>query len=735
MLEMKGLWYIDMLTVVRPGDPESPQPAAPAPWPQFGYTLWPAQRALLHALQLLEDTREVAAAEGEGWRVARAVARSPTGTGKTVTFAALIAASAGVGAPRERAVSLGRQAARRRARLEYRAGAMKPVTVVAAAVNVLGQWEATLAGAAPWLSVATLSDMLKLRSFFKKYHLGAANMQLPDVILVKSDKPLSRPMEAAELAPAGALAAGPAAATARAVPELLRDSKSLLTTLAAWFAATGTVIRRVVIDDYDTAGITPRDLPPAAHFTWLVSATDGLEPTKLQPRSDLGDYLAHLPVVHSDIDALPLPVLSVAPEFARDYGGRPAAAYFRRIVMARPRVVAIAEAMGMDERGLAALNADALNGGGAAEDLREIESASDLVRRLLNRRADQFCEATREVARLRARLAALRADAALPAAEAAKESKSLEKEMERVEKSIQDIRNQFERLRGNIAMGECLCCGLPYDPGEALFILPCCLVTICTHCRVRNGRPLNSCPSCVSRINIKDFIKLSADIAETLTVTAAQGGGDDTLAAAAPAAEGEAAEVAPVAEEADAPVVEEAPVAEAAEEAAVAEVAAAVVAAEPPVAKLVALLAVLRREAVPDAIADAPCEAIPGVPEGAAPAVPPAVRKVLLYAERPETSQKTLAFLRAAGINAHRLLGTRLQRERLVADLRTSTRDMVLIATSVHDCAGMDMAFLTTTIYYHRLPQASVTLQVAGRGLRPNRTEDLEIIILSYVDE
>lgn len=117
--------------------------------------------------------------------------------------------------------------------------------------------------------------------------------------------------------------------------------------------------------------------------------------------------------------------------------------------------------------------------------------------------------------------------------------------------------------------------------------------------------------------------------------------------------------------------------------------------------------------------------------------IPPkdTVRKVLLFANFNETLELVEDFLKTRKLEYLRLQGTYKQMDIIIDDFKKKPSIPVLLINSQQNCAGLNLQFATTVVFFHKLINRHVESQVIGRAQRIGRKSNLEIYYLLYTNE
>lgn len=275
-----------------------------------------------------------------------------------------------------------------------------------------------------------------------------------------------------------------------------------------------------------------------------------------------------------------------------------------------------------------------------------------------------------------------------------------------------ELGKAVERVKSNIKDGDCPVCCLPLAEMEA-FILKCCGIVLCVDCGVRStqlqkrrdwnnnsDQIMGKCPKCSRPVNLRTdcvFLDKGFDADKLLN---ARGDEDDHV-------------VQPVAQ---APVVVPDP-------------------DEPEIKnpKLKALLEIINGK-----VPEGRTEYTPNITKllnGRVdkPQTDKTVKKVLIFANFDETLDLIKSFLTEHKINYLHLQGTATQMHNIVQTWQN--KGTVLLINSSHHCAGLNLQCVTDMVFFHKIIDANIEGQVAGRGQRIGRTCNLHIHSLLYNNE
>ena len=626
-----------------------------------------------------------------------------------------------------------------------------PLTVVAAAANVISQWENETKRFTD-LRYFIIENVRSLREFEEMYRRGeVAGL---DLVFVKAGRVTTSFVVKGEPPHQGR-----------------SKNRSLFEALAR--VLEGVPVARLIIDDYDTLRLGSDDCFVPALFTWLVSATRRQTTAKAVLRTGHATveefFRANLstgfPILGAALDDVINKVFSLhcAPEFV-DAHISSTKIGFRRVFVRGGQAAAILRDLDVPEEIVEMVNADAV--GTAALTLGiAAQSIGDVINRVVGVHLDKLRHAVRalaRVARAREALAAkggreknretikeLRAalkdgsdgEVAGALAATAGSSPEVAASLRSLEEWAEEQRDKhgktLNRMRDNIREGQCQCCMVPFEKGDdaepAYVLAGCCQIIVCEPCITRKEGAnrksfIKRCPNCARDIKVETgLVRVGAELDLEAALK------DETVIGAAPdeppanpAADPEPAE----AGAAGGPLAE-----------------AKAPAGDPLDAlnnpKLKALIQLMRGEfrkgqAAPgpgepalDCLRDVPTAPyVEGLLDGRRDAPWPLGRgrKFLVFTMHAESTRLVASTCEGLAIPFCILRGTRAQKDEAVRALREEVD--VMLVTSAKDCGGLNLPFVSHIVFYHRILDRNVEAQVAARGQRLGREGNLEIVTL-----
>jgi hypothetical protein len=655
------------------------------------------------------------------------------------------------------------------------------LTVVAAASNVISQWESETRRFTT-LRVFIVENVHSLREFERMYHNGlAADL---DLLFVKAGRVTTSFVVKGEPPHPGK-----------------SKNRSLFEALARILE--GVPVARLIIDDYDTLKLGSDDCFFPALFTWLISATRRQTTARAalrvgQPTLE-GFFRANLmtsfPILGAALDDVVNQVFSLhcAPGFVDDHISSTKIDY-RRIYVRGGRAADILRDLEVPEDVIEMVNADAV--GTAAQKLGiDALSIADVIHRVVGAHLDKLRHAVRTLARVAharkaltakdgcekdrdtikklrealkdgsdAEAAAMLAAVAGPSHEVTTSLKALESWAEEQHDSHGKTLN---RMRDNIREGHCQCCQLPFergdDPEPAYILAGCCQIIVCEPCIIRKEGGfkkvfIKRCPNCLNDIAVKtSLVRVGAelDLEAALKDEAVIDTGDTTAEPAGAPNEVPTS----VADSLDADLLD-------ADSLDADPLAADPLAADPLDAdpldadpldadlldalnnpKLKALIQFIHAESRKGRAAQAPQAAqaidclldihtppyVEGLLDGRRDVPWPLGqrRKFLVFTMHAESTRLIARACEALAIRFCILRGTRAEKDGVVRALREEID--VMLVTAAKDCGGLNLPQLSHIIFYHRILDRNVEAQVAARGQRLGREGNLEIV--TFINE
>ena len=635
------------------------------------------------------------------------------------------------------------------------------LTVVAAAANVITQWEDE-ARRLTNLRYLIVDDVHSLRAFERAFRRGELDDEAPQAVRLAIVK-------------AGTVTTSFKVPGEPPRPNTLSKTRSILEAFAT--VLEGVLVGRFIVDDFDMLRLKGDDCFLPARFTWLVSATRRQAPVKVPlhvNHATVGEFLranlmAQFPVRGAVLDDVLNKAFSLhcAPEFV-DTHINSTRINFRRVFVRGGQAAAILRDLEVAPEVIEMVNADAVSA--AARGLNiDAGSIGDVIRQVVGKCLAQLRRALRTRGRARhARAAGVReaardaaaknvnAEAAAKALRAALTDgtddefaaalaaaiaagpgpASLQQLEEDAAAECERHGKPLNRMRENIREGCCQCCMVPLERGTepAYVLVDCCQIVVCESCVTRRALPSTSvdasmrmspgrvfirrCPNCARDFDPRSgLIRIGAelDLEAALRDDAVVEGGDASAADAADAA---------VAAEGGL----DASAAVAAEGGLDAAEGGLDVLNNP---RLKALIQLLRGGEALDCIRDV---AVPSYVEGLldgrrdTPWPPGKAHKFVVFTMHPESTALISEACRSFGVPHCRLAGCRAQKDEAVRALREDVD--VMLVTSAKDCSGLNIPFASHVVFYHRVIDRNIEAQVAARGQRLGREGNLEIVTL-----
>lgn len=386
-------------------DPRAETPA------EFRGELYPPQKTMLAAMDLLEN-RSSLQTSGGALQMSMARIAAQFSFGKTVLALARVCAAR---VPRARPSLAPLIAGLPLVRDGYfmpevtvRYAQLLPLTIVAAAANVISQWEENTTRFTN-LRMYTIENVHSLRAFEALFRNGRAAAEY-DIVFVKAGRVVSSFVVAGE--PPRAAGDPPRAAgdppRAGGEPPAEHASKSTRSLIGALGRVLeGVPVARLIIDDYDTLKLSADDCFIPALFTWLVSATRRRTSASVNSHEGgtVTEYFRRnmcegVPVLGAALDDVLNGCCSL--RCAPDYVGahiHSTVCGFRHITVAGGRAAGMLRDLDVPEEVFEMVNADAVGTAAAALGL-EAASVGDIVRRVVGGHLDKLRLAARVVARV-----------------------------------------------------------------------------------------------------------------------------------------------------------------------------------------------------------------------------------------------------------------------------------------------------------------------------------------------
>jgi hypothetical protein len=635
-----------------------------------------------------------------------------------------------------------------------------PLTIVAAATNVITQWEKECARFTD-KKYFTIEHVRSLREFETMYREGrAADL---DMLFVKAGRVTTSFVVEGE-------------------PKREKGGKnrSLFEALARILE--GVPVARLIIDDYDTLKLGNDDCFVPALFTWLISATRRQTNSRAILRTghaSVGEFfranaVTEFPILGSALDDVLNKVctLNCAPDYVAAHISSTTVS-FRRIYVRGGQAARMMRDLEVPAEVIEMVNANAI--GTAAQTLGlEARSIEDIIHRVLGSHRDKLRHAVTTLARIAAARVSLKAkkgaeknsdrikDLRVALKDEDDESVATHIEMmagwsASVETSLASLEEwatgeqkkhstMLNRMRDNIRERQCQCCTVPFsndaadgeEPTAAYVLAGCCQIILCEHCVKRRdgGRAsfITRCTMCAREIKLPNgLVRVGAEVDLEAALS------DETLQPAplqappqAPVAAVEAAATAPAPAEPNK-----------VEEAAPAVIAAPVAPPQPvdqldafhdP--KLKALVQFIRGVAAIDCLRnETVLPYVGGLLAGRRDVPWPAGKqtKILVFTMHGESTAMLHQRFNDLNIRHCILRGTRVQKDEAIRCLREDVH--VMLVTAAKDCGGINLPFLSHIVFYHKVLDHNVETQVAARGQRLGRDHNFEVVTILNEEE
>ncbi len=606
-----------------------------------------------------------------------------------------------------------------------------PLTVVAAAANVISQWEDN-ARRFTDLRYFIVENVRSLREFEEMYRRG--QLVDYDLLFVKAGRVTTSFVVAGEPKHEGK-----------------SKNRSLFEALAR--VLEGVPVARLIIDDFDTLKLGSDDCFVPALFTWLISATRRQTTAKAVLRTGAAtveeflraNLATSFPVLGAALDDILNKTFSLhcAPAYV-DAHISSTALGFRRIFVAGGQAAAILRDLEVPEEVVEMVNADAV--GTAAQTLgMTAHSIADVIHRVVGGHLDKLRHAIRALSRVdraraelslrgpaekdRERIKELRAalkdgsdeEAAAALRAVSGGGKDVNASLASLEEWATEQKEKhgkaLARMRDNIREGHCQCCMIPFEKGddaEAAYVLAgCCQIIVCEPCITKKEGAkkvfIKRCPNCARDIKLETgLVRVGAELdleaaLKDETVIGAEAEEPEPNAAPDPAAAGPApGDGKPAPDPVDA--------------------------IDNP--KLKALLQLVQGRPI-DCLRDTPTAPyVEGLLHGRRNIPWPAEKqkKFLVFTMHAESTHLIAATLARLQIPYCVLRGTRTQKDEAVRLLREEVN--IMLVTAPKDCGGLNLPFLSHVVFYHRILDRNVEAQVAARGQRLGREHNLEILTI-----
>jgi len=613
-----------------------------------------------------------------------------------------------------------------------------PFTVVIAATNIITQWEDNTVKFTN-LKYFTIENVRKLREFERMYRTG--EIREYDIIFVKVGRVTAKFVVDGEPAHNGK-----------------KTNRSLIGSIIKILE--GTLVSRVIIDDYDTLNLHGDDCYVPSLFTWLVSATRRKTTARVTVPYRATTVEGFFRCV--TVDKFPVLGAALNDMINGAFSLRCDAKYvdhhinsfkvnYRKIYVHGGQAAEILRNLGVPEDVIEMVNADAV--GTAANALGiSASSVGDVIHRVVGNHLEKMRGAMRAIVRIREAedylitRTALGAGAKLynmaPLQNAIKSGTDKEfgdilrvgpRMTEAMQNSLvilhrwavklRDTHNTaLNRMRDNIREGYCQCCQVPFDDedtenDDAAYVLSgCCQIIVCESCITKQERGrkaiIDRCPNCANAIKIPSgLVRVGPEIDLDSALS------DESVIAAVNDELELDQKLEPLAastemfDELDNPKLK----------ALIQYIMGSE--AKLPGGELVGPIDCIKNEVTQPYVA--------GLLDGRKDTPWPENkrRKYLVFTMHPESTRMVSRALDKFAITHCVLRGTRAQKDAVVQEIQHSNTNIILVS-SPKDCGGLNMPFLSNIIFYHRVISAAVEAQVAGRGQRLGRTHNMEIMTL-----
>lgn len=684
--------------------------------PGLKTTLYPHQKNAVHGMLEMENVRKFNVIRSEYDRsdttisYNAAVLSEPVGSGKTIDILALILLSPVPRALPDIMTLKTTHSTKSVGFIKCRFKRLLTPTLIFVGASVMTQWEDAI-GQFTDLRVFSIKSIKELRVLFNMMESNTLNANF-DVVLVKNGQ-ITRPIRL----PNGIELHSKNTTGSSKIYNLIDNCG-----IYCW--------ARVVVDDFDTIGLPPNAGIVRGVFTWYVSSTRKSMSTRQIQTHDTqtaSDCLRKYSFGCNNImyNHLLFRALNI----------RNKTEYIKKAVqMPRPkyhvclyenpnnRLLSLMNSMGDSEvnRITEMLNGDAIKEAAEAAGVAS-SSVSDIFSTLLGSKFSEYKLSGDIIEFIEYEQSDERVDGRMPMDEHedpdARYNKSDLLEYKEIEykypgvnsllkdnhKSYTELRNQsglaIERVKSNIAHGQCPVCRIDLSDSNDTVIVKCCNAVFCGICGFKaqglgdryNKLSNGHCANCRQRLSIKDLIYIGKDsfglddiLEENFEYTENDDEKDDPLETANRT-------------------------------------------------KYTAVIDIIKGSRVKE---DKRVDLhIPNMMKGDKSLPEPTTRKVLIFANFEETLEKIIEELTKNNIKYWKLQGGIGEIAHTSKTFTMCTETCAMVINSTRHCSGLNLQTATDLIFAHKMISQAVESQVAGRGHRLGRMSPLNIWYLMYDNE
>ena len=477
----------------------------------------------------------------------------------------------------------------------------------------------------------------------------------------------------------------------------------------------GVIVARVIIDDYDTLKIGSDDCFIPSMFTWLISATNRVTNAKVHVKYNqdtIEEFFKNnmnipiLTAAHDDVINYPLSI-RCHPEYVDKYINS-TKVDFRVINVKGGRAASILKDLEISDEVIEMINANAINTAAqtlgidandvgsvvkklVGEKLESLKNSIKILDRIKKAQNTQNVQLQPEDIKLIREIVKNGTDEEFDNLKSEEEIKVVLSMEESAKAYYDKISISLNRMRDNIREGCCQCCKIEFEEEPAFILVGCCQIVLCETCIIRdiNGTKLfiNRCPNCAVDVKANsDIMRVGKEIELNLVLE------NETIMNVS-----EQSEIKNIVNgELD--------------------------------YKLRALIQFIDNKEL-ECISNTITEPfIDGLLDGNLNNPWTQQKKFLIFTMHSESTAYLHKKLTQHKISHCILKGTRSQKDEAINLLKNSVN--VLIVTAAKDCGGINMPFLSHIIFYHQVIDHNIELQVAGRGQRQGRLQNLEIVKL-----